>query len=131
MKPEGALTAHLRQILGEEDFVRLCQELGGGRVYVPYDPKDESELVLAIGRDAAERLSKELAPSTLRVPLARRDRALYWRGKGLSNRMVARKLGITETGVDKLFDREGDLPDRPDKASNSRQLRLALDGEDQ
>lgn len=123
MKTGGALTAHLREILGEESFVLFCQELGGARVYVPYSPKDDSDLVDAIGRDAAERLSSELAPATIRVPLARRERALYWRGKGLSNARIARKIGITETGVEKLFVREGDLPDRPGQ-STSNQLQL-------
>lgn len=120
----GQLTVHLRSILGEEGFVRLCEELGGTRVYVPYTMRDDNEVVRAIGRVAAGDLSKALAPATIRVPLARRDRALYWRARGLSDAKIARKLGITETGVGKLFGREAVLPDRPGKARSPAQLDL-------
>lgn len=124
MRPEHHLSRHLVQILGEEDFVRLCQELGGTRVYVPYHCRPESELVDAVGVEACEKLSRALAPATIRVPLARRERALYYRAAGLSNPQIARKLGITETGVDKLFGREVSLPDRPGSARSDRQLSL-------
>ncbi|MGE0773540.1 MAG: hypothetical protein AB7L36_00655 [Sphingomonadaceae bacterium] len=121
---EFALTRHLQAILGEEGFVHFCQELGGTRVYVPYSLRDENEIVQAVGRDAAEKLSRELAPATIRVPLARRDRAVYFRRQGLSNPQIARKLGITETGVEKLFGREPHLPDRPGRCRNEAQLKL-------
>lgn len=119
-----ALTQHLRGILGDVAFVHFCQELGGTRVYIPYSLRDENEIVRAVGRDAANKLSRALAPATIRVPLARRERALHYRGEGLSNPQIARKLGITETGVEKLFDREPGLPDRPGKCRNEAQLKL-------
>lgn len=121
---EGQLTIHLRAVLGEEGFVLFCQGLGGTRVYVPYTMRDENEIVRAVGREAAEKLSRALAPATIRVPLARRDRALWYRAAGLSNAQIARKLGITESGVIKLFGREADLPDRPGKAKSTGQLTL-------
>ena len=118
MKAEHHLSRHLLQILGEADFVRLCQELGGTRVYVPYKCEG-SELAEAIGLQACEKLSRALAPATIRVPLARRERAMFYRAQALSNAKIARKLGITETGVNRIFAGETDLPERP-----SRQLRL-------
>ena len=121
---EGQLTLHLRATLGEEGFVRFCQELGGTRIYVPYQMRDENEIVRAVGRDLAEKLSRALAPATIRVPLARRDRALFYRAQGLSNPQIARKLGITESGVFKLFGREEDLPERPGKSRTQAQLTL-------
>lgn len=124
MKAEHHLSRHLLQILGEADFVRLCQELGGTRVYVPYQCKPEGELAEAIGTEACEKLSRALAPATIRVPLARRERALHYRAAGLSNPQIARKLGITETGVEKLFGREAHLPDRPGSAKKDPQLSL-------
>lgn len=124
MKPEHHLSRHLIQILGEADFVRLCQELGGTRVYIPYKCREGSDLVNAIGAEASEKLSRALAPATIRVPLARRERALHYRAEGLTNPQVARKLGITETGVDKLFGRESNLPDRPGSAKSMSQLLL-------
>lgn len=121
---EGQLQIHLRAVLGEVGFVHFCQALGGTRVYVPYNLKDENEIVAAVGRELAEKLSREMAPATIRVPLARRDRALYFRAQGLSNAAIARKLGITESGVVKLFGREQGLPDRSGSAKNGGQLSL-------
>ncbi|MEZ5743412.1 MAG: hypothetical protein R3D89_06725 [Sphingomonadaceae bacterium] len=34
------LTAQLFDLLGEEKFVRLCEELGGTRLYVPTNLRD-------------------------------------------------------------------------------------------
>jgi len=124
MTGEGRLLSHLREILGEEGFVLLCQELGGMRLYVPYKFRDDNDIVQAIGHDRAEQLSRALAPATIRVPLARRERALYYRGQGLSNPRIARRLGMTENGVQKLFDREESLPDRPDSGRSAGQLSL-------
>lgn len=112
------------QILGETDFIRLCQELGGTRVYIPYKCREGSDLVDAVGEAACEKLSRALAPATIRVPLARRERALFYRAQDLSNAKIARKLGITETGVNRIFAEESNLPDRPGVAAKSDQLSL-------
>ncbi len=120
----GQLTLHLQVILGEEGLVRFCQELGGTRVYIAYTMRDESDVVQAIGRELAEKLSRAMAPATIRVPLARRLRALFYRREGLSDARIARRLGMTETGVTKLFGREAHLQDRPGKAKAAAQLSL-------
>jgi hypothetical protein len=119
MKAEHHLSRHLLQILGEAGFVRLCQELGGTRVYVPYKCRDGGELLEALGTEACEKLSRALAPATIRVPLARRERALFYRAEGLSNARIARRLGITETAVNRIFQSEPDLAEKP-----KRQLQL-------
>ena len=125
VKPEHHLSRHLMQILGEAGFVRLCQELGGTRVYIPYTCRDGSDLADAIGTEACEKLSRALAPATIRVPLARRERALFYRVHAdLSNAKIARKLGITEGAVNRIFADEADLPDRPGIAAKSDQLSL-------
>lgn len=121
---EEPLIARVREVLGTESFVLLCQELGGVRVYLPMKIPDNHDIVAAIGRDLAEALSRELAPAWLRVPLARRERALYFRDKGLSNARIARKLGITESGVNKLFGREENLPPKPISGRSPKQLPL-------
>jgi len=121
---EGQLQIHLRAVLGQEGFVHFCQALGGTRVYIPYTMRDDNEIVAAIGRELAEKLSRALAPATIRVPLARRDLALHYRAAGLSNAAIARKLRVTESGVAKLFGREEGLPDRPGCAKNAAQLNL-------
>lgn len=122
--PSGALKRHLQAILGTEGFVQLCQELGGMRVYIPYRLRDDNDIVGAIGRELADKLSRAMAPATIRVPLARRERALFFRARDLSDARIARKLGMTENGVQKLFDREQDLPDRPGRAKRDTQLDL-------
>lgn len=129
MKPEHHLSRHLLQILGEEDFVKLCQELGGTRAYIPYKCREGSDLVEAIGVEACERLSLALAPATVRVPLARRERALFYRAQGLSNTRITRRLGITETSLEKLFAREADLPPAA-SSRKSDQLSFELDESD-
>ena len=123
-----SLTRHLRAILGPEGFVALAAEFGGTRLYIPHTLRPDSDLAQVLGRDLAEKLIRELAPATIRVPLARRERALHLRAQGLSNARIARRLGITETGVAKLFARaaaqsEG-LPERPGAGSNPDQLSL-------
>ncbi|MDE2595974.1 MAG: hypothetical protein KGL44_03755 [Sphingomonadales bacterium] len=121
---EGQLTIHLKAVLGSEGYVQFCQELGGTRQYIAYTMRDENDIVQAVGRELADKLSRALAPATIRVPLARRDRALHFRAAGLSNARIARRLGITESGVAKLFAREDDLPERPRKATSPAQLDL-------
>ncbi|MCC7097290.1 MAG: hypothetical protein IT472_08935 [Thermomonas sp.] len=109
----NALKAHLLAVLGEDLFIRLCQELGGTRRYIASNPRADGELIDALGDEGAARLSEALAPATIRIPLARRERALFYRAQGLSDGRIARRLGMTETGVSKLFAREGGLPARP------------------
>jgi len=121
---EFRLTTELQAILGMDGYVRFCDALGGTRVYVSHSFRDEHEVVQAVGRILADKLSRAMAPATIRVPLARRERALWFRAQGMNNGTIARKLGITENGVGKLFGREHDLPERPGSAKNDRQLNL-------
>lgn len=121
---QGHLAQQLKGILGAEGFVQFCQAMGGTRVYVPYVMRDGNEIVRAVGQELADKLARAMAPATIRVPLARRDRALYFRAAGLSDAKIARQLGITESGVCKLFGRETDLPERPGKATSPAQLDL-------
>lgn len=130
MRPEAYLSQQLLQVLGEDDYVRFTQEFGGTRVYVPYKCREGSDLVNALGMAACEKLSQALAPATIRVPLARRERALYYRARDLSNAKIARKLGMTETGVNRLFATEATVPVRPSLAPNDAQLAFALDEPD-
>jgi len=100
----------LKALLGDAGFIALVQAFGGTRLYVPEKPQPDSELVTAIGEEAARRLTRRYAPDVLRVPLAREELAIHYRAAGLSNRDIARKLRITETGVNKLFRRRPDTP---------------------
>lgn len=102
-------------LIGEDAMVRLAEAFGGTRLFVPVKMTARHEIAQAVGLDCARRLSERLAPDVIRVPLARELRATHYRARqGLSNAEIARKLGMTETGVDKLFRRN---PDAPAKAS--------------
>jgi CRP-like cAMP-binding protein len=103
---DAPLIAQVRAVLSEAEFVRLAEALGGSRVYVPRRLTDEHDLVAAIGRDAAERISAAIGTEWLVVPLAKRERALYWQAQNLKDHEIARKLGMTRSGVQKLLDRE-------------------------
>jgi hypothetical protein len=115
----GELTNGLKALLGDEAFVALAQAFGGTRLYVPATIDADHEIAQAIGLAAARRLSRRYAPDTIRVPLARNERARHYRAIGLSNAQIARKLGMAETGIDKLFARMTDAP-----AKGSAQLSL-------
>lgn len=114
MSVEDRLSSELLALLGERDFLRLVEAYGGTRLLVPNLSATES-LVAAIGAEAVRALQSRHAQSTIRVPLARALRARHYRAKGASNAEIARRLGITETGVDKLF---GRMKDRPAKGSS-------------
>lgn len=121
---ESTLVFDLQACLGMQGYVQLCQELGGQRIYVPYRLKDDSELIEVLGRELAEKFARQFAPATIRVPLARRDRALYFYAAGLTNAQIARRLKITESGVHRLLGREADLPERPGRGKRAAQLDL-------
>jgi len=100
----------LLALLGESAFVALASAFGGRRLYVPGAIATDHEIAQAIGNDAAARLSARMAPAVIRVPLAREMRARHYRAAGFSNGEIATKLGLTETGVDKLFRRMQNAP---------------------
>jgi DNA-binding transcriptional regulator LsrR (DeoR family) len=114
------LSSDLKALLGETAFVALAQEFGGTRLYVPHSIPADHEIVQVIGLAAARRLSQRFAPAVIRVPLARFIRARHYRAAGLSHARIARKLGLTETGVDKLFRRMQDAPAKGSKAASAQ-----------
>jgi hypothetical protein len=98
-------------LIGEEALVRLAEAFGGTRLFVPVKMTARHEIAKAIGIEAARKLSDRIAPDVIRVPLAREQRARHYRGAlGLSNAQVARKLGIVEPAVNKMFARMDNVP---------------------
>lgn len=124
MRGQAYLKVHLHAILGDEGFVRFIQALGGKRVYFSYTFGDDSDVIQAVGRASADKLSRALAPATLRIPLARRERALAYRKQGMSDAAIARKLGVTENAVGKIWKREVGLQERGRSAKSAGQLDL-------
>ena len=110
MKTADKLSDVLLDLLGEEGLRRLAEFRGGARLYVS---AAGGALAGAIGAQAAGLLAQRYAGSYIRVPLAREIRARHYRGVlGLSNAAIARRLGITESGVDRLFQA---MPKKPEK----------------
>ena len=101
----------LEVLIGKEALVRLAEAFGGTRLFVPVKMTARHEIAKAVGIDAARKLSQRLAPDVVRVPLAREERAMHYRAAlGLSNAQIARRLGMTEGGVEKLFLRNPSAP---------------------
>jgi DNA-binding transcriptional regulator LsrR (DeoR family) len=117
---EAALSAELKKLLGLDDFVRLAEAYGGTRLFVPARDA-ETKLARTLGQAVAARLAERYAGTYLRVPLAREERARQYRQRNASNAEIARRLGITESGVDKLFSR---MADKPAKGVDPRQGNL-------
>lgn len=118
---ETRLSAELLNLLGPDAFTRLAEQYGGTRLFVPATD-GATQLSKALGREVAGKLAARYAGSYLRVPLAREHRARQYRERqALSNAEIARKLGITETGVDRLFQR---MPNKPVKGRDPRQADL-------
>lgn len=113
------LSSDLYALLGEAAFIKLTEEFGGTRLYIPNSLSADHEIVSVIGSAAADKLSRRYARDIIRVPLAREIRARHYRANNLSNGRIARKLGLTETGVEKLFARMDSPP-----AKGSNQLHL-------
>lgn len=95
----------LQALIGEEALVRLAERFGGTRLFVPVKITRDHAITRAIGFEAACRLSERLAPDVIKVPLAREPRARHHRAAGRSNAWIATRLGMTETGVEMIFNR--------------------------
>lgn len=104
MKTDNHLTAELRHALDDAGFLSLVEHYGGIRLYVPHRV-DGSALAGDIGADHAAALVRRYAGDYLRVPLARAFRVRHYRAAGHSNAAIARKIGVTETAVNKLVRR--------------------------
>jgi len=115
----GGRADDLKTLLGTRAFVALAEAFGGTRLYVPQTIGSDHAIAQAVGEAPARRLSERFAPDTIRVPLAREDRAMQYRADGLSNAAIARRLGMTEPGVEQLFKRLDNPP-----AKGSSQLSL-------
>lgn len=121
MRPERdeQLSEALLALLGEAAFLRFVETFGGLRLYIPtYDP--HRKIADAIGADAADKLISAYGRAHIYVPLARELRAQHYRSCGLTHQDIARRLGITESGVERLLKRTG----RRERQANANQLNL-------
>ncbi|WP_319519655.1 sigma factor-like helix-turn-helix DNA-binding protein [uncultured Martelella sp.] len=114
------MEAELRGALGDDAFMHLIERVGGIRFYVPHDPQKSADKE-ALGTDILYRLSDLYPGEHIKVPLARRFRADRYRLQGLSHADIARRLGMSESGVYKLL-RASPKPPKPKKPSRQMDL---------
>ncbi len=96
---------NMQGIVGATAAIALAEALGGTRIYVPARMKDSHRLAKIAGIEAARALSQACKGSCIRVPLERDLRALHYRAQGFGHARIARRLGLTENGVQSLLKR--------------------------
>lgn len=92
-------------LLTREEFVRLVEEFGGTKLYIPSIPTPQQRVAQVIGMKAAKRLAREAGSTCWRIPMARDLRIRYYRDKGMSHRQIARLVGMSVVGVERAFKR--------------------------
>lgn len=98
------LSERLIDLVGEEGLIRLAEEFGGQRIYIPHNAVG-SQIEKRVGLDIAIGLSSAYNGTYIAVPLARVYRANAYRSAGASLADIARRLGITESAVSRLMRR--------------------------
>lgn len=100
----GKVAKEIVSLIGRDGACRLAEHYGGRRVYIPLRIEEAiSDFVENIGSEAAEALSDVYGRDFIKVPLYRELRAVHYRSQQFQNPEIARRLGMTEAGVDKLF----------------------------
>ncbi|NNV23950.1 hypothetical protein EHE22_26740 [Ochrobactrum pseudogrignonense] len=124
MKGESnSFVAELIDLLGEDGLIRLADAHAGIRIYVP-SPSNvaRSQLIDTLGIDLVTKLARRYGGDGFTVPLIRDMRARRDRDQGLSNAQIARRLGIREDAVEKIFNRSP-VKYRP-KKKDDRQIEM-------
>lgn len=100
------MKAELLALLGPEGYLLLLEHYAGVRLYIP---KLGSTFPTQLSDDLtlphAKKLSDQYGSEYIKVPLDREFRALAYRQKGFSTRKIVRLLGLTESGLDRLWSR--------------------------
>ena len=109
------LEPELQTLIGEEALIRLAEAFGGTRLYIPTKMGAKHAIARAIGLEAAQRMTARLAPDTIAVPLARDLRARHYVAQNRTAAEIARALGITERGVERLLVRIAAKPAASDQ----------------
>ena len=97
----------LLELIGKPALVKLAEAFGGMRLYIPEKYLQASEIVEAVGHDVARVLSDAYGRDVIKVPLCREFIAESCRAQGMSNAQIARRLKITESGVERMLKRMG------------------------
>ena len=103
---EGSVLQDLLSVLGEDGLLRLLEQYGGVRLYVPRRMPPEHALARGLGWETAQALCQFAGSGELRVPTGRhwRARARYaqiraLRAQGMSLRELARRFLLSERHI--------------------------------
>jgi len=102
--------ASLLDLLTEPQFIAFVEAFGGTRVYLPKVMKANHPIAQITGVEAAEALTEAMGCGYIHVPIARELRARHYRAAGLSYERIARKLGMSRTGIERMFKRLNNAP---------------------
>lgn len=99
------LSSVLLDTLGKHGLRELLEHYAGCRLFVPKMDGEATIIIPRLSREVSLKLTERFSGDSLRIPIMRDFRALCLRNEGLTNGKIARRLGITESGVDSLFKR--------------------------
>lgn len=96
------LQKELLNLLGEDGYLSLIEAYGGLRLYVPANYA-QTKLEDRLDKKYVKKLSEFYRGDTICVPLDRHYRISRYRLRGMTIRTIARKLCMTESGVEKAL----------------------------
>lgn len=100
------MKAELLALLGPEGYLLLLEHYAGVRLYVPkMGSSHPTQLIDDLTLAHAKKLSEQYGAEYIKVPLDREFRALAYRQRGFSTRKIVRLLGLTESGLERLWSR--------------------------
>lgn len=101
--------AYIAEEIGEQIAVDLAVGRGGRAVYIPTNPKADSELSKIVGLDAAAKLTKLLGSGSLLVPCGsiggaggRRTRIIELLDVGMSHSNIAAEVDVHTRTVERV-----------------------------
>ena len=104
-KKRENLSAELLVILGKDGLYELLEHYAGTSLYVPKMNGEASTVIPHLTRATSLKLSERYGTDYLFVPLMREFRAICLRQQGLAVEKIARRLGMTARGVERIFER--------------------------
>lgn len=94
-------------MIGPDGFLKLVESYGGANLYVPKGTRKNYETALCrdIGETAGRKMMASYGGDYLRIPLAREFRVRSYRSQGLSAGRIATRIGMTQSGVERIIKR--------------------------
>ncbi|KIX15027.1 hypothetical protein [Dethiosulfatarculus sandiegensis] len=102
----GSLLMELIALLGRDNALLLCEQIGGASYYIPAKPRHSHPFIPYIGMDGMEEISKRWGGIEISLPKAeamrKRNAVSALNSRGLSSKEIALRAGCTERFVRKV-----------------------------